>query len=287
MKCLPKILMSLCAGAGVLACVNQSPDLEDCEKGLRLLFNWVSSAARSDTGSLNVSITGNACNHAITSPTTGRDIELLPGTYDFIAWENATNVNIDGTTVTVSSSDGVADQPQEFTAGIIRDEVLNTDDYQEVTVPMYQQTRDLIIRMSFVGDGAPHIAAITGTVDGIALSRDIIYGFPPVDGRTRPVAITSGSIPYTFAVADDGWYTGRRTLLGIDGEEAQVFTVRVGFDENLSVEHEITLTADFNGFHTQDVGQPWVISLLMEIGLSLDMEIIDWTSGTDSWLVAE
>lgn len=287
MKSLPKILLSLCAVAGISACVKQSPDLDDCETGVRLLFDWVSSAVRNDTDSLNVRITGSAGNYSMNAAPGGRDIEILPGSYRFTAWETASNVTVDGTTVTVSSTGGAADEPQEFTAGTITDDISNQDGYQTVTVPMYQQTRDLIIRLRFTGDGVSLIRNASGSVDGIALSREMIYGFPPVDGRLRPVAITDGSVGYEFLQADDGWYMGRRTLLGIDGDSDQTLSLTIGFDEGYTTDGSVEITADLNPFHTQDIGEPWVISLSVEVGATFEMVIVDWYSGSESWLEAE
>ncbi|MCC8036108.1 MAG: FimB/Mfa2 family fimbrial subunit [Rikenellaceae bacterium] len=262
--------------------------MSDCETGIRLLFDWITPAQpREGTSALNVDITGDNGDMSITSPIPGRELDILPGLYRFTAWETATNVTIDGTVLTLSSADGTASQPQPFTAGTTTDTVENTDDYQQIHVPMYQQTRDLVIRLQFIGDGISLIRTASGTVSGIALSREVVFGFPPVDGRIRPQSITDGSIGYTFTEGTDGWFTGSDTLLGIDGDSDQIFEVTVGFDDDISTTESVDITSEMNGFHTVDVDEPWVISITLSIGASFEMSIVDWYSGAESWLTAD
>ncbi|MCD7968928.1 MAG: FimB/Mfa2 family fimbrial subunit [Alistipes sp.] len=288
MKHLIKILFTTIIGAAGFACVNQDPDLDDCEQSVMLLFDWIDPATpRDNTSALNVKITGDNADISTTAPVEGKELEIFPGEYRFTAWESATNVTIDGTVLTVASTDGVATEPQDFTAGTTTDRVINNDTYQEIHVPMYQQTRDLIIRLQFTGDGVSLIQSASGSVSGIALSRELTFGFPPVDGRIRPQAITHGSVAYTFTEGADSWWTGQRTLLGNAGDDDQIFTVTVGLDEDQSVTEQVDFTSEFNGFHTVNLGEPWVISIELQISASLDLSIVDWYTGTESWLEAE
>lgn len=286
-------ILGLVALAGV-SCVREQYDDGECaeEVRVRVIPEWIGTESQTEQGTTNIQIYtsagGNLVENLVTNQE-GSDLEIVPGTYQFLGFENATNATVNKSTVSVAlEPDGHAGQPTMFAAGSVTAEVLNQRVSQTIPVPMRAQVRELIIQLRYEGEGAPFVVSARGSVDGIALSRDINNGFPPVSGTERPAALTNGILDYTFTEGPDDWFTGSRNAIGIDGSVGQELTLSVTFSiDDYTATDTIDITGEMTGFHTEELPGPWYVILDINVGATFEMSIIDWQGGGTSILDAQ
>lgn len=221
-------------------------------------------------------------------------LELLKGHYMAVSLKDENGqVAVDGTAISVSSdATGAAQEPSDFVGGYIDFPVegglvdfgiINHD------LPTYVQTRPLVLKVKIEGDNGALVESITATVDGITLSRDLHHAFIEGGATDRFPAITDGHVAYTLDEPDtDGFYTGSRRLLGLDGRDRQTqeLVLTVHFVGGFSKEYTFDITQDLNGFHTRDVTSPWIIKFILSAGADFEGTIQDWIAGPEEWLDA-
>lgn len=292
MKIFTKLFILSIFFAGTVSCVRQSFDLEECVRKVRIEPEWINTEPVNDAGPVHISVASRVPGTSTLYMETdryGKDVDLLPGTYDLIGWEDAANVTVNERIVTLAEgADGFAAEPGEFSGGTAYGEtVKEVSGTQILYVPMRQQTRELIIRINFNGDLSILIEKVEAVVSGIALSRDIDEGFEPADGQPRHPAITSGEAYYLFAVEPNPlrqiWYRGEHRLIGIDGDAPQELEVRVAGVDGSFTPVFLDISEAMDKFHVDnDVRKPLVINLYLNLGLHLDLVIENWEFGDES-----
>jgi len=277
--------MTSCVKDGIIECPPAATE------NIRIELEWLNTQPKDDGESLNLAIiptTGEEIDDHINQY--GKDVELAPGTYNFVVWESAENVTVSGQNISVATAEGYALDPGKFSGGATTAEIIITPDSIVIPVPIHQQTRELIIEVDFAGDAISIVEGLEATLSGVTLERDINNGFPPTDNRNRPPAIRNGSILYSFNRGElrlsDEWFSGSRHLLGVDGDHSQELNLRVKLATGDTEEVSLDVTGDLIEFHTKDIHEPWYIILKLNLGINLELEIVDWYAGAESWLIA-
>ncbi|MCD8080745.1 MAG: hypothetical protein LUF04_10180 [Bacteroides sp.] len=258
-------------------------------ESLRIVFDWSEATQQHPDELIRIDIAAtDGTETSLQSGPEGTTAELDAGMYRVTGYERAENVTVADEIVTVATcDDGSAEDPGTFTGGAVQAEVKQDVDNQVITIPMRYQTRMLIIRIRFTGEGVPELVESDGYVDGVTFSRPINEGFAPLDGQPRHAALTSGTVDYTFAPGADDWYVGSRNLLGVDGDATQRLCVVLYFADGFSRELHMDVTEEMYEFHTYNVEEPWVISITLSLGTSFDIVLEDWNSGPSSVIIAE
>lgn len=279
--------------------------LRDCLRRMRIELRWIGTNPRSDQEVVNIEVIplDGGSRLDLDSDIYGVNVDLQPGNYSLVGWESSQNVNLNTAARTVSvntSAEGFALEPDIFSAGVTTSEVPFEEEGSPrdfiIPLPMYRQARPLIIEIDFIGAGIPLIEGIRGILSGVTLERTIDNGFPPVSelnqGRsgTRAPALRDGSIDYNFEMIqedpNDLWFAAGRNLLGIDGTATQQLELTVTFADGQSSNFGIDVTEDLTGFHTIDVNDPLYIIITLDLGVNFEIEIVDWRTGTESWITA-
>lgn len=276
----------------VVSCVKDS--LDDCFQWMRIELRWISTQPVDDSESVKIEVIPltSESEYEITSDIYGVNVNLRVGEYKIVGHEASSNVDIDYDNLTVevgTAADGMALEPDIFSAGSTITNVARSDESLVIPVPMYRQSRTLLIGIDFQGDGAPLVTQVEGVLSGITIKRNLDNGFPPVNELTRPPAITNGSIQYKFGpvtrAIEDARFVDSKRLLGIDGNTTQVINLDVEFEDGTSESLSFDITEDMVGFHTQDINEPWYIIITLEAGINLNVEIVDWLAGPESWII--
>lgn len=226
----------------------------------------------------------------------GKPIDLDDGTYTIVSAKGLKDdqANIKGTTISVvTNPDGTAGDPGTPSGGYTDITIGGNNpgggqDEVKLEVPVVPQSRPLILKIHFEGENTALIQSLAGTVSGIALSRDLNYGFTPIDGQDRHPAITTGSINYNFSPGTEtkDTYESARTLLGICGKSTQDFSLTVNYEGDVQQPYTFDLTSQLDGFHTKDVTSSWVIEITLRLGADFQATIEDWKAGPESWMDA-
>ncbi|MEL5891876.1 FimB/Mfa2 family fimbrial subunit [Bacteroides sp. GD17] len=225
----------------------------------------------------------------------GKDnpLDLDEGSYTVTSTTGTTgNAIVEGSKVTVETNpDGTAKDPDDFFGGSTEITVgPNADDGDKsYKIPVIQQTRPLIIKVKFVGNNVSLVEAVSGTVDGIALSRDLSNGFPPADGKPRHSVYQSGSIAYSFSKTGTGqeFLSETHRLLGIDGDAEQHLKLSILFSGQASKEYDFNIARAMDEFHITEVTKPWTIEITIYLGADFSATIEDWKAGPDIWMDAQ
>lgn len=205
---------------------------------------------------------------------------------------NTDNVIVDEDKVTITTKpDGTPNDPGDFSGGYAEITVTQDPDDNDKSykVPVNQQTRPLIIKVKFVGSNASLVEAISGTVDGIAFSRDLNNGFAPTDGLPRHSVYQSGSVAYSFSKNDNepNFLSETHLLLGIDGDAEQHLTLDILFNDQAHKEYDFNIARAMDEFHITEVTKPWTIEITIYLGADFSATIEDWKAGPDIWMEAE
>jgi len=274
----------------VTSCIRDG--LEDCIRRIRIELKWIDTDPREDSEQLELIILSPTGEEIDTSTDQyGKYIDLATGKYSIITWEPTQNIQVKGRTISVNTAaDGTALEPTLFSGGATETEVTLSDEDLVIPVPLHEQVRPLIIKVDFVGDVFELVEGMEGTLHGITLSRDINNGFPPVDGRNRPPALTNGIINYNFTKEnlrqDDEWFSAGRNLIGVDGDAAQTLDLRIQLATGDYADISLDVTSQLIEYHTEKIHEPWYIIITLKLGINLELEIVDWIAGPDSWIVA-
>lgn len=283
----------------LVGCIRDGENLENCFRLIRINLEWIDTAPLSETEQVNIAITSSGGQVTrLTSDVVGREVSLLADRYTIVGWEDEENVAIntqDGV-VAVLSRDGSLLEPTLFSAGENVVEVEFLPDTLIIPLPMYQQTRPLIIEVEFIDTRSPIInefppvKTITATLSGITLERKVNDGFVSVEAREPEPALKRGDITYTMEKTtlrqDETWYVDQHNLLGLDGVSHSL-NLYVEFEDGNSGEFTFDVTEELKGFHSEEIHKPWYIIITLELDSSLNVSIQDWIAGPDSWLIAQ
>ena len=294
-----KLKLSILLGLIILSsCVRDGENLDDCIRRIRIELRWMDTQPLDNSERVNVEIVPTTTTASpqsdITSDIYGVDVDLLTGGYAITGWETYSDVDLNKTDHTVSvhtQPDGTAISPAIFSAGHTTSSVEMSDESLIIPLPMYRQVRPVVIEINFIGDAYSLVNGVTGTLKNIALERSIDNAFPPVNAMNRPTVIKSGNMNYTFGLSDDIgpgiWYTGTKNLIGIDGNSSQTLDLTVSFTgEDAPRTYAFDVTSQMNEYHTDKINEPWYIILTLNLGATLEIDIVDWIAGPESWIVA-
>lgn len=220
-------------------------------------------------------------------------LNLTKGNYAAVSLKDANeNITSDGTIVTVKANpDDTSADPGEFVGGYIDFEVEEVSrDYEVINydLPTFVQTRMLMIRVKVEGSNAALLETVTGRVNGVSLSRDLHHAFIEDAGQDRYPALKTGKVDYSMNGKDDeGYYTDSHWLLGLDGDENQLITLTLNYAGDITKSFSFDVTEGLDGFHTDDILEPWVITIILRAGSDFTATIEDWYAGPEEWLDAK
>lgn len=287
------------------SCIKEG--LRECEQILYLHLNWIETEPTTEEGNpvtVDIMAIDEEGEYSMQSSVDGTQIPIYSGKLLITGYETAENAHIDIREQTVyldALDDGtVVNEPGYFSAGSTEVEVMPGESISEtIDLPLYKQVRKLIIELKFEGEGASLINQVSGYVDGIALNREINYGFSPVDKTiTRPPANKAGKMSYAFArssslaAVDEVIYSDGKNLLGIDGNAKQLLTFTATFKKGETYMLIEDITELMNGFHTEGLDEngsdkPWYVKISFSVDTDLNISIQDWENGGESWIEGE
>lgn len=220
-------------------------------------------------------------------------LELLKGQYRAVSLKGESEqVGLQGgVVVSVSSTGGAAGEPGDFVGGyidfgvdggLVDWGVINHD------LQTYIQTRLLTFKVKMEGDNSALVEKITATVDGITLSRELHNAFIEGGERDHYPVLSNGYAAYTLDEVDkDGYYTGSRRLLGLDGNARQNLILTIHYKDGVTKNFNYEITTDLAGFHTKEVATPWVIRIVLRVGADFTATIEGWMAGSEEWIDAK
>ncbi|MCD8166067.1 MAG: hypothetical protein LUE93_08015 [Bacteroides sp.] len=253
-------------------------------------FDWSMVTEPDDNEILEILITDlDDFSREIFTNHNGTEVDLESHIFEFVGFEEAPNVTIDRCILTVQQdASGNYYGPGYFVAGAVEDFIVDREGVQIVTIPMCQQVRPLIIRAIISGAGVGNLSRIAGEISGIAMSRSIHDGFPPIDGEDLHPAFIAASVAYSLESTDEVTFSDRKNLLGTDGGASQFLNLTAIFNDGAQKTFNFDVTDAMFGFHTVNVTEPWVLEFRLSVGIGggNDMEITieDWKSGSESEL---
>lgn len=301
MKNILKIIIPLFFIILLSSCIKDGEILENCFRKIRIEFQWIDTDPLLQSENVNVAITssGGTTTH-ITSNVIGRDVDLAADTYTFVGYETEQNVAINEKEGTVSLIESRVDigvlEPTLFSAGERVMQVEYLLDSLVIPIPMYQQTRPLIVEVLFEDKSTPIINEfppvkdIIGTLSGITYERAINDGFVSVEEREQFPAIKRGDMIYDLDESEESrtdriQFLATHNLLGLDGA-SHMLELHVEFENGISEDFTFDVTDKLKGFHTERIHEPWYIIITLKLDSSLAVSVVDWIAGPDSWLNA-
>ena len=299
MKGILRVGISLFLITLMSSCIRDGELLDNCFRLIRIQFQWIDTEPLSPSEQVNVAITpSNGTTQNITSNVTGRDVDLMPATYTLVGYEQEENVTIneiEGVVSVNTLSDGSLLEPTLFSAGKTTAEVVLRPDTLIIPIPMYQQTRPLIIEVLFrdtripIINEFPPVKELSAVLHGVTLERNINDGFVEEE-REIPVARKRGDIPYNLQKSelsrqDSLIYIDSHNLLGLDFS-THILDLHVEFENGLFENFSVDVTEQIAGFHSKEIHKPWYIIITLTLDSSLNVSIQDWIAGPDSWLTA-
>lgn len=274
----------------VVSCIRSDYDPGRCQRHIRIVPRWENTTPRSGVAHLDITAENGAERDTV-STSTGIDVDMQPVNYHIVGWEPSPNITVDDRTITVASTtEGAAAEPEIFAGGItdtdVREIPFSRNEVEIIEVPMRQQARELIITVTVRGDADREITAMGGTLSGIALSRDITNGFPPLGDDVTPPALSSGTMQFEFG--EDPEYTGSgrkfkssKMLIGMNGNSTQTLylTVSYGYNPPRREQYVLGVSHGLVGFHRDQVAVPWLLPLELNLEDQAVFDIIDWEVG--------
>lgn len=282
------------------SCVRDGESTDACNNNVRLTFEWIDTEPLDHEGEIKVDVAPQTSdNFSITARPAGCAVDLSWDMHDFMATEDADNIHRDGRLLTVAeNADGLAKEAGFFNGGTAAVELLGFQDY-EIVIPMRKQARQVMFMIDFADGFAETITEMSGKLSGIAISRDVDEGFPPVDGQRRHGAVKNGAIGYHFTsqptLIGDPVFVGGRWLLGLDGDTPQELTLDIRCEDGQEVSCVVDITHMFSyteggqlkDYYLTDTHDPWVIRMTLDMCVAWLPVVIDWKAGGESWYVAE
>lgn len=268
-----------------VSCIREDADDNHCPDTINLVYDWSHGESLRTNDSLII-IAPDGTKTYLKTNNVGTTLKLHPGLYTLIAYEPTPGIKIDGSNLSIGTDqNGYAAEPAPFSSGITTF-IVTDGGAKKLVLPMYYQTRDLIIKVNVIGLGVETLNSITGWLDGITVSRSLTEGFTPFDGNPRHAAIIGGKALYGFSPTSISTiitqqFSGEKRLLGVDAAVNQILHLTLHFaggDREISPD----VTQALYYFHTDGVDEPFVIELTIEVTEDFSADIIDWISGPQS-----
>lgn len=266
-----------------VSCLKSDSDDLTCTSKVSLFYDWSHGKSIQPTDSVMI-VAADGTIIKMKTDNVGFNLDLPSGVYTVMAYEPVPNVKITNNAITIGvDANGYAIEPTTpFSAGITTVNINGNASKQ--TLAMYYQTRELIVKVNFTGLGISALNSIEGVMSGIALSRKITDGFPPLDGSSTYPALVSGSVKYGFTATGVGLpttkqFSGSDILLGLDGASSQILNLTLHFSGG---DRQVTFDATqaLSNFNTENVSEPFVIVINISISESFYADIINWLSGS-------
>lgn len=240
-------------------------------------------------------------------PEVGPDkvLELTKGFYRFFSIKGENDpVSLDRSVLSVSlRPDGGVDEPSEFVGGSV-DFVVGNSSVENTVInhdlQTYVQSRQLVLRVKLTGNNHTLVQSLSASVDGIAVSRELLYAYKNNGSPEVYPALQRGHVDYVFPdnVDSEGYRSAGRRLIGLDGSVAQTLSLTVYYNDGGIEEFKPINITDgsslpdgisngLDGFMTDDILIPFVIRMKIRLGADLTAEIIDWTAGPEIWMDAK
>lgn len=260
---------------------------EGCDESnsLKLAYDW--SSSRSLKSNDNLIITSEDGNKTtIVTDNVGTDISFPEGVYIFFAYESTPTVALDSDNFSVKVDEsGNIIELEPFSAGWLIYTVQDGGN-RNIILPMFNQTRELIVRVNFTGVGLANLTSIDGYIDNVTASRKVTEGFPPADGKPHHAATTVAKANYNFTLSDIGstkvkQFIGSKRLLGIDGATLQTLNLVMHYTGG-KLDEKLDVTSALELFHIDKVNEPFVIELTINIDEDFSANIEYWRSGSIS-----
>ncbi|GEM_PF-1392792 len=293
-------ILALCA-LFFTACIRDGVDLENCFRGIWIKLEWIDTDPLVNTERVNITIMNqNGEELDLTSNIYGREAELADGDYSITGWESVHNIDFDFVKRTLAATgttyaNASFTDPEPFSAGSTTADIVYLLDTLVIPLPMYQQTRPLIVEVEFIDKRSPiinefpPIKTLSATLSGITLERNINDGFFSTESRDISPAIRKGDIGYNLTQAEEPregniWFEASHNLLGLDGQK-HTLDLHVEFENGNSEDFAFDVTDELIGFHSEEIHKPWYIVVILNLDSSLSVSIEDWIAGPDSWLI--
>lgn len=194
----------------------------------------------------DISVAGYTC--TLSGDNNTLDKLFDPGTYTGLAWNQAENMTVSGTTASVAAiitndlhpNPLVNNMPEWLFTACNNSVVVEKDKHHQYTATMQQQVRELTLVIEPTGGTVDRIERIEGYLSGVA-------GTMNIDKGTHD---TPSHVALTFVKGNDGKYSATVRLLGIAGEQ-QKLTATLSFTggnpSNQTIESDLhTVLTDFN-----------------------------------------
>lgn len=284
------------------SCINEYTDWSKCFRAIRIVLNWIDTEPLYSDESVQIEIYPSSGETLLlNSNIYGTDVDLLADKYVLIGSEKADNVSIneeDSTVSVLTRGNGIVMNPTPFSAGMTTAEVVYVPDSLIIPLPMYQQTRPLIVEVEFIDkripiiNEFPTIESISADLSGVTVKRKINDAFSSATDRLFVPAIEKGEASYNLSEPEEPreggiWYTGANNLIGLDMTTTHLLHLNVNFEGGYSPEFTFDVTEQVAGFQTIEIHKPWYIIITLRLDSSLEVTIEDWYAGPDSWLIAQ
>lgn len=273
-----------------VSCIKDDHDPDkNCPSKSNLIYDWSHGKSLSATDSLMI-VSSDGTAIFLKTDNVGTILNLRPGTYSLVAYEPSAKIHVKGTTLTLPVGiDGYVTEPSAMSAGLTSFSV-GLNETRPHILPMYYQTRELIIQLNISGLGSSTLSSVQGWLDGIAVSRDLANGFTPFDGIARHPALIGGKIAYVLTEKPQTTLVKRfeasKRLLGIDGPATQMLNLTFGFTGGYR-ETVTDVTSALDTFHTDNVYEPFMIVIDIFINEDFSADIVDWKAGSQSDIEAQ
>lgn len=266
------------------SCLDKDDDDGD-DRVIDMRYDWTHGESRAEHNNLTV-IAPDGGVTTFETDNVGIKLKLGSGTYTLTACEVTPTVIATPTTHAIYvDNEGYAIDPDPFCSGETSI-TLACETAPVYLLPMYYQTRQLILQFKIIDEDLVPDLTINGVLEGITVARKSNEGFPPLDSNSRHSAIQNGKVQYhlePLASRVSGFHllAGERCLLGIDADVSQILHLKIDIS-GVVTEKDVDVTEALKVFHIYMVNEPFVIEFSMTALDEFTAEIIDWQWGSRS-----
>lgn len=154
---------------------------------------------------------------------------FVPGTQNLLVYHQAEGVTVSGTTATVNTlEDGTLSPTPGFLFSASKELDIRKDDTLEVTVPMTQRIRTLVLTLKLNPGDEQRIAGTAATLTGIASTVDLATGaVAATEAKTVLPAFAPGTDDGKARSAGQPVLSATLRLLGIAAGARQTLTLEI------------------------------------------------------------
>jgi len=239
----------------------------------------------------------------------GNGIDNVPvdwedGRYTVVVGDDVQNISYDDNKVVVdTNTDGSILEPPPFSAGESAVKIDKGSITEGDELIMHRQTRELVVKVRILS-GLRHfrdIVSFKGVFDGVTVSRDLLYSFPPAGNPGRLLSEdVYGLLNMEFNQITDSSdqdvvysYQARYRLMGIGPDNTKTITLSYRSKDLSDVMEEVFYVLDvtdmITDFHTlESVENPYVLIIdLIEDPSTGEFSIEEWKVADPNELIAE